>query len=211
MQHSFHVGLRNSLRELIAFAERWWLAIGDLAHLSGFSTGEHPNAPSFRLLIQGNIRQNHPLETTLLRSPDKRWTHRAVQSETLSGMKGMHRFQNTFVTISCDLELRFALRARRCNLEDSIAQMQHFPFVFWVPPKTKVLWKGLRWADSRKSIRRSRPEPLFCESRVEALKDCESHAWGDSHESLERYENRFSSANRFARISPTRVANRRAI
>ena len=38
----FHVELRNGLRELTAFAEHKWLAIGDLAHLIG-STQKAPS------------------------------------------------------------------------------------------------------------------------------------------------------------------------
>ena len=38
-QHSFHVELRNGLRELTAFAEHYQLAIGDLAHLNHQKTG----------------------------------------------------------------------------------------------------------------------------------------------------------------------------
>ena len=34
VQHSLHVELRNGLRELTAFDERWRLAFGDFAHLS---------------------------------------------------------------------------------------------------------------------------------------------------------------------------------
>ena len=36
----------------------WGTSAGSLVPV--FGTGEHPNVPSFRLLVPGNIRQNHP-------------------------------------------------------------------------------------------------------------------------------------------------------
>ena len=51
----------------------------------------------------------------------------------------------------------------------------------------------IEFADSRKSLdsRESLTEPLFCASRFVGLilKYCESQVWGDSRESLARYEN----------------------
>ena len=51
----------------------------------------------------------------------------------------------------------------------------------------------------------------FARIALRGAKNCESQFCGDSRESLARYENRGFSVNRFARIAPIRVANRRAI
>ena len=45
--------------------------------------------------------------------------------------------------------------------------------------------------DSRESFQGSRTEPLFLRITHRGGKDCESQVWGDSRESLARYENIF--------------------
>ena len=64
---------------------------------------------------------------------------------------------------------------------------------------------------SRESFRGSRTDLRFLRIALWGAKNCESQVRGDSRESLARDENKGFSANRFARIAPIRVANRRAI
>ena len=48
----------------------WYQEASECTFVPVFGTGEHPNVPWYRFLVPGNIRQNHPLETTLLRTSD---------------------------------------------------------------------------------------------------------------------------------------------
>ena len=67
----------------------WYGGTSDCSLIQVFSTGEHPNVPSFLFLVQGNIAKTTLFETTLLRTPDfsrvysKKWTLKIYPSNLL--------------------------------------------------------------------------------------------------------------------------------
>ena len=71
----------------------WYRGASACTLVPVFDTEEHPNVPSFRFWVPGNIRQNHPLETTLLRTPELFDMFRAGQKPlTLQSLLFFFRF-----------------------------------------------------------------------------------------------------------------------